>query len=93
MTRKGCNQNNVTFLLKLIIDLSRYQIQDSFTIALTKGDLNTVVSSISLLLFYKVDMNIKIGMDWTEPAKVLIWNHQWWVLQYTLGVLQVWGEY
>lgn len=26
MTRKGCNQNNVTFLLKLILDLSRYQI-------------------------------------------------------------------
>lgn len=63
MTNKGCNHNNVTFLLKLILDLSRYQIQDSFTITTTKGDLNTVASSISLLVFYKVDMNIMIGMD------------------------------
>lgn len=42
MTRKGCNQNNVTFLLKLVLYLSRYKIQDSFTITRTKGDLNTV---------------------------------------------------
>lgn len=54
MTRKGCNQNYVTLLLQLILDLSRYQIQDSFTITTTKGDLNTVASSTPLLVFYKV---------------------------------------